>query len=103
MKIHVRRWIEVGPHACNAALWRGHGYPLLRSKSKAGKCSASARIRRSRVTCAAPAAVEALAYDPQTSGGLLAAVDPRAAGGLEEAGFAVVGRVVAGPPSVRLR
>ena len=56
-----------------------------------------------RVTCAAPAAVEALAYDPQTSGGLLAAVDPRAAAGLETAGFAVVGRVVAGPPSVHLR
>jgi len=55
------------------------------------------------VSGAAPAAVEALAYDPQTSGGLLAAVDPAAAGGLETAGFAVVGRVVAGPASVHLR
>ncbi len=25
MKIQVRRWIEVGPHAASAALWRGHG------------------------------------------------------------------------------
>ena len=42
----------------------------------------------------------ALCYDPQTSGGLLAAVDPAAAGDLD--GFTVVGEVVSGPAGVRL-
>jgi selenide,water dikinase len=45
-------------------------------------------------------ALAALCFDPQTSGGLLAAVDPAAAGDL--VGFDVVGAVVAGPPGVRL-
>lgn len=44
---------------------------------------------------------EALGFDPQTSGGLLAAVDPAAIGACEDAGFTVVGRVDAGPASVR--
>jgi len=46
-----------------------------------------------------PAAVEALAYDPQTSGGLLAAVAPDH---LPLDGFTVVGEVVDGPPRVEL-
>ncbi len=44
--------------------------------------------------------VEALAYDPQTSGGLLAAIDPSAVGELE--GFTEIGRVVDGDPGVTL-
>jgi selenide,water dikinase len=47
----------------------------------------------------APPAVEALAFDPQTSGGLLAAVSPQLAGQLWEP----IGRVVAGPAGVHLR
>ena len=52
----------------------------------------------------APAAVEALCYDPQTSGGLLAAVPPSMAAdpGLAAAGFVPVGRVAEGPAGVRL-
>lgn len=42
----------------------------------------------------------ALCFDPQTSGGLLAAVDPAAAGDLAD--FTVVGEVLAGPPRVTL-
>ena len=54
------------------------------------------------VTSTAPAALEALAYDPQTSGGLLAAVPPEIAEHLTDAGFAVIGEVVDGAPSVVL-
>ena len=50
-----------------------------------------------------PAALEALAYDPQTSGGLLAAVDPSVVAGAEAAGFTAVGEVGDGPASVELR
>jgi selenide, water dikinase len=64
-----------------------------------------ARNRRhleDRVASRAPAAIEALAYDPQTSGGLLAAVAPEAAPAAVGAGFVAVGTVRAGPPGVRL-
>ena len=49
------------------------------------------------------AAVEALCFDPQTSGGLLAAVDPGAVGRAVSAGFVRVGTVGDGPPRVVLR
>jgi selenide,water dikinase len=49
-----------------------------------------------------PVALEALCYDPQTSGGLLAAVGPDAVAAVVDAGFTVVGRVDAGPAGVRL-
>lgn len=52
------------------------------------------------VTSTAPTAVEALAYDPQTSGGLLAAIPPTAP---VPAGFFAVGEVGAGEPAVVLR
>ena len=55
-----------------------------------------------RVRSSAPAALEAIAYDPQTSGGLLAAVDPSAVEPLKDAGFVAVGSVVAGPAAVEL-
>lgn len=51
------------------------------------------------------AALDAIAHDPQTSGGLLAAVDPAAVDALlgTAAGFVAVGRVEAGGPGVTLR
>lgn len=49
------------------------------------------------------AVIEALAYDPQTSGGLLAAVDPACAAALSEQGFTLIGRISAGDPGVELR
>jgi selenide,water dikinase len=55
------------------------------------------------VSSSAPAELEALAYDPQTSGGLLAAVDASAVADLVAAGFAAIGAVEAGDPSVLLR
>jgi hypothetical protein len=50
----------------------------------------------------ASAALDALCFDPQTSGGLLASVTPAAAVQLEADGFARVGLVEAGQASVRL-
>lgn len=55
-----------------------------------------------RVTSTASDALEALAYDPQTSGGLLAAVDPAAVDELEAAGFVAIGEVGNGPAGVTL-
>jgi len=47
-------------------------------------------------------ALEALCFDPQTSGGLLAAVRPEAVGPLLDAGFTVIGEVGDGGPGVTL-
>jgi selenide,water dikinase len=57
-----------------------------------------------RVTVApsVPAALEALAYDPQTSGGLLAAVGVDAVAELAAAGFVPIGTVEAGDPGIEL-
>ena len=52
---------------------------------------------------AASATAEALVLDPQTSGGLLAAVDPGVAADLVAAGFWTVGAIEAGEPAVVLR
>ena len=46
--------------------------------------------------------IAAIGYDPQTSGGLLAAVDPAAAPDLALSGFTAIGRVVAGPARIVL-
>jgi len=46
--------------------------------------------------------IEALVYDPQTSGGLLAAVDPGVVEDLAAAGFVPVGQVTDGEPGVTL-
>ncbi|HVE47389.1 MAG TPA: selenide, water dikinase SelD [Acidimicrobiales bacterium] len=57
------------------------------------------------VASTAPAAIEALAYDPQTSGGLLTALTPADAGRLVAATdglFTVIGEVTAGPARVEL-
>ena len=48
-------------------------------------------------------ALDLLAHDPQTSGGLLAAIDPSAVSRAVDGGFTVIGRVEAGDPAVELR
>jgi len=52
---------------------------------------------------ASSATAEALVFDPQTSGGLLAAVEPGAAAELQAAGFWTAGTIEAGEPTVVLR
>jgi selenide,water dikinase len=49
------------------------------------------------------AALEAIGFDPQTSGGLLAAVPAGAVGRLASGSFTVVGEVIEGPAGVQLR
>ena len=56
-----------------------------------------------RVESSVSAAIEALCFDPQTSGGLLAAIAPEAVGDAERAGFVPIGEVLAGPAGVTLR
>jgi selenide, water dikinase len=46
---------------------------------------------------------EALCFDPQTSGGLLAAVDPAEAEALADEGWWIAGEVVGGSPELELR
>jgi len=81
-------------------------YPGALEAAEAGvRTGGDARNRahlEGRVFSTAPAALEALAYDPQTSGGLLAAVAPEQAAALEGWGHCV-GRVVGGAPGVDLR
>jgi selenide,water dikinase len=55
------------------------------------------------VTLEADAAMAAVGFDPQTSGGLLAAVDPAAVDVLAVDGFVAIGEVEAGLPAVTLR
>ncbi len=55
-----------------------------------------------RVDSAASAAMDALCFDPQTSGGLLAAIAPDGTAAAESAGFTLVGEVAVGPAGVSL-
>jgi selenide,water dikinase len=82
-------------------------YPGAEAAATTGvRTGGDARNRSSlegRVRSSAPGPLEALAYDPQTSGGLLAAVRPGDADRLEsEAGFVRIGEVVAGSAAVSL-
>lgn len=80
-------------------------YPGALAAAEAGiRTGGDARNRAhlaGRVTCSASPALEAIGYDPQTSGGLLAAVSAADASKLGPA-FTIIGDVVAGPAGVEL-
>jgi len=69
---------------------------------RAGGDRRNRELLATRVIAHATATREALAYDPQTSGGLLATVDPQGIPDLRAAGFVHVGEVFAGPAAVVL-
>ena len=83
-------------------------YPGALSTAEAGvRTGGDARNRahlEGKVVSVTDPAMEALAYDPQTSGGLLAALPADLAldTSLGDAGFVAVGQVSDGPASVRL-
>jgi selenide,water dikinase len=121
-----------GPHACTDVTGYGllgHGWEVAeRSKATlvlladalplhAGAlAAASAGVRtggdgrnrtaldgKAHVSERVDPAVTAVAFDPQTSGGLLAAVAPGDADRLAEHGWTAIGRVESGPALVELR
>jgi selenide, water dikinase len=75
-----------------------------RSGTRTGGDARNRSHLEGKVTSEADPAVEALAFDPQTSGGLLAALPPGLAAdpALAAAGFVPVGGVVEGPAAVLL-
>ena len=81
-------------------------YPGAREAAERGVRTGGDRRNRdyveAHVTTSASDAGEALCYDPQTSGGLLAAVDPATAAGLGDDWWQV-GVVEAGPAALVLR
>lgn len=81
-------------------------YPGARSAAEAGvRTGGDPRNRRyleGRVESRAGEIAEALVFDPQTSGGLLCAVEAGLVDRVVEAGFSVVGGIEAGPAGVVL-
>jgi selenide,water dikinase len=82
-------------------------YPGAREAAERGVRTGGDARNREYVTghldSSAPSAVEALCLDPQTSGGLLACVDPSVADAVRAAGFWTVGTIEAGEPAVVIR
>ena len=81
-------------------------YPGARAAAEAGvRTGGDPRNRdylQGHVDGDADEIVEALVFDPQTSGGLLAAVAPVVVADLAASGFVTVGSVIGGPPGVTL-
>lgn len=79
-------------------------YPGAREAAERGvRTGGDARNRdyvAAHLTSTASAADEALILDPQTSGGLLATIDPAAVDELVAGGFWIVGSIEAGEPGV---
>jgi selenide,water dikinase len=103
---------EVAERSSVQVIFRSEGLPLhegaLAAAAAGVRTGGDARNRAAleskvRVGDEVDPAHEALAFDPQTSGGLLASVAPADAPGLVAQGWAEVGGVEAGEPAVELR
>lgn len=91
-------------------VFKGSSLPLLdgvRAAAEAGtRTGGDGRNREyvgDRAVLATTPALEAVGFDPQTSGGLLAAVDPTVVDDLAPAGFVPIGQAREGPAAVTLR
>jgi selenide,water dikinase len=100
---------EIAEHGSVAIEITGPSIPLYRGVRELAqegvRTGGDARNRAylgERLISEVPADLEAVALDPQTSGGLLASVDPGCAGFLASRGWWQVGRVAAGDPQVKL-
>ncbi|HLW45542.1 MAG TPA: selenide, water dikinase SelD [Acidimicrobiales bacterium] len=93
---------EVADRSGVALLLDAHALPLYRGAREAAergvRTGGDARNREHLAGCvasSATAAIEAVAFDPQTSGGLIATVDRAVVADLAGAGFVAIGEVAA--------
>jgi selenide,water dikinase len=101
-EIAERSQVRVALQADALPLYEG-AYELAASGVRTGGDVRNREYLSDHVELAVSAPLEALAFDPQTSGGLLASVEASIAAGLVEAGFCPIGRIEAGQPGVVLR
>jgi selenide, water dikinase len=76
---------------------------LAQAGTRTGGDARNRQYLAGRIDVHADEAIEALCFDPQTSGGLLASVDPSAIASLDARRFTVIGSVEAGQARVVLR
>jgi len=93
----------VGVHIDSASVpWYPGAVAAAEGGTRTGGDARNRTYLEGHVRSEAPAALEALAFDPQTSGGLLASVTEADAATLAADGWAIVGDVRAGGPIVEL-
>jgi selenide, water dikinase len=100
---------EIAQRSAVTVVFDGSALPLYDGAKDAAlagvRTGGDPRNRRyldGNITSRASEAIEAIGYDPQTSGGLLCAVAPEAAADLVDAGYQLVGVIAEGPAGVVL-
>jgi selenide,water dikinase len=76
---------------------------IAASGTRTGGDARNRQYLNDQIESATTESLDAIAFDPQTSGGLLAAVDPDVLPELEGRGFWEIGEVFEGSPTVELR